>query len=133
MSRYRVDNVPLVFRGPFLVYGYVLGSLWFAFLLLLLMLLILAVVVAVLWAPFIDDMGGLWDYLQQALLGREFYETPKPRWESLHPIMALVELYWITGDDEYRKAFEQIWWSILEVSERMRLPWPAASTMPMRE
>ncbi|SIS81795.1 solute:Na+ symporter, SSS family [Roseivivax lentus] len=23
-------------------------------------------VVAILWAPFIDDMGGLWDYLQQA-------------------------------------------------------------------
>ena len=23
-------------------------------------------VIAVLWAPFIDDMGGLWDYLQQA-------------------------------------------------------------------
>ena len=23
-------------------------------------------IVAVLWAPFIDDMGGLWDYLQQA-------------------------------------------------------------------
>jgi len=34
-SRYRLDNVPLVFRGPFLVYGYLLGSLWFAFLLLL--------------------------------------------------------------------------------------------------
>ena len=23
-------------------------------------------VIAILWAPFIDDMGGLWDYLQQA-------------------------------------------------------------------
>lgn len=33
-NRYRLDNVPLVFRGPFLVYGYVLGSLWFTFLLL---------------------------------------------------------------------------------------------------
>jgi DUF1680 family protein len=54
------------------------------------------------------------DYLQQALLGREFYETPKPRWESLHPIMALAELFWITGEDEYQKAFEQIWWSIVK-------------------
>ncbi len=35
LSRYRIDNVPLVFRVPFLVYGYVLGSLWFVFLLLL--------------------------------------------------------------------------------------------------
>ncbi len=34
-SRYRVDNVPLVLRLPLLVYGYVLGLLWFAGLLLL--------------------------------------------------------------------------------------------------
>jgi len=54
------------------------------------------------------------DYLRQPLQGKEFFETPKPRWESLHPIMALAELYWITGEDEYRQAFEQTWWSILK-------------------
>ena len=53
------------------------------------------------------------DYLQQALHGKEFFQTPKPRWESLHPIMALAELYWITGEEQYRQAFEQIWWSIV--------------------
>jgi uncharacterized protein len=57
-----------------------------------------------------ESLAG--DYLRQALLGREFYQMPKPRWESLHPIMALAELYWITGDDRYQKAFEHIWWSI---------------------
>ena len=55
------------------------------------------------------------DYLRQALAGREFFQTPKPRWESLHPIMALAELHWITGDDSYREAFEQIWWSIVKL------------------
>jgi DUF1680 family protein len=29
--------------------------------------------------------------------------------------MALAELYWITGEDQYRKAFEQIWWSIVKL------------------
>ncbi|MAE60461.1 MAG: hypothetical protein CMJ49_03790 [Planctomycetaceae bacterium] len=55
------------------------------------------------------------DYLSQALQGVEFFKTPKPRWESLHPIMALAELYWITGEQKYRTAFEQIWWSIVKL------------------
>jgi len=52
------------------------------------------------------------DYLRQALAGREFFQTPKPRWESLHPIMGLAELYWITGQEKYREAFTHLWWSI---------------------
>jgi len=52
------------------------------------------------------------DWLNTALDGLEFYETPKPRWESLHPIMAMAELYHITNEDKYRQAFEHIWWSI---------------------
>ncbi len=55
------------------------------------------------------------DYLRTALAGEEFYQTPKPRWESLHPIMGLVELYWITGEEDYRRAFEHIWWSIVKL------------------
>ena len=55
------------------------------------------------------------DYLGQALAGREFFQTPKPRWESLHPIMGLAELYWITGEDPYREAFEHLWWSIAKL------------------
>ena len=55
------------------------------------------------------------DYLNAGLQGREFFDTPKPRWESLHPIMALVELYWLTGEERFRSAFEQIWWSIVKL------------------
>ena len=54
------------------------------------------------------------DYFNAALAGKEFYQMPKPRWESLHPIMGLVELYWITGNEDYRRAFERIWWSIVK-------------------
>jgi len=55
------------------------------------------------------------DYVRTALAGREFHEIPKPRWESLHPIMAVAELYWLTGEDHLRQAFEHIWWSIVKL------------------
>lgn len=55
------------------------------------------------------------DYLRAGLAGTEFFATPKPRWESLHPILALAELYHLTGDDRYRRAFEGLWWSIVKL------------------
>jgi hypothetical protein len=54
------------------------------------------------------------DYQNVALYWNEFSETPKARWESLHPIMGLVELYYLTGDESCRKAFETLWWSMLK-------------------
>lgn len=61
---------------------------------------------------FAEEKAG--DYLRVALAGKEFYEGPKPRWESLHPIQGLAELYWLTGEKRYRTAYEQIWWSIVQ-------------------
>jgi DUF1680 family protein len=55
------------------------------------------------------------DYLRRGLAGEPFFKTPKPRWESLHPMLALVELHRITGDPSYRTAFENLWWSIAEL------------------
>lgn len=63
-----------------------------------------------------NDKGALaGDYLRQALQGKEFYETPKPRWESLHAIMGLAELYWISAENRYRQAFEHLWWSMVKL------------------
>ena len=52
------------------------------------------------------------DYHRLALRGMEFYQIPKPRWESLHPMIGLAELFRITGDDSYRQALEHWWRSI---------------------
>jgi uncharacterized protein len=54
------------------------------------------------------------DYVRTALAGTPFWQTPKPRWEGLHCVQAVAELFFITGDQRYRRAYDQIWWSILE-------------------
>jgi hypothetical protein len=54
------------------------------------------------------------DYVREALAGKAFHQMPKPRWESLHGVQAIAEMYWITGEARYREAFERIWWSIVE-------------------
>lgn len=54
------------------------------------------------------------DYLRLALAGKALFEMPRPRWEGLHTILALPELYRATGRAEYRQAFENLWWGIVE-------------------
>ncbi len=52
------------------------------------------------------------DYLRSGLDGREFYQSPRPRWESLHDLQGLAELWRITGDTRYRDSFVHHWRSI---------------------
>jgi hypothetical protein len=52
------------------------------------------------------------DYLRAGLDGREFFLSPKPRWESLHDLQGLLEMYRITGEAKYREAFVHHWRSI---------------------
>ena len=52
------------------------------------------------------------DYLRAGLDGREFFQSPRPRWESLHDLQGLVELWQIIGEDQYRQAFVHHWRSI---------------------
>ncbi len=54
------------------------------------------------------------DYVRLALAGKAFHEMPEPRWEALHSVMALAELHRVTGNADYARAFERIWWSIAE-------------------
>lgn len=58
------------------------------------------------------------DYLRTGVAGMPFYKTPRPRWESLHDLQALFELWQITGQQQYRTAFESHWRTILEYDRR---------------
>jgi hypothetical protein len=68
----------------------------------------------------VDDFEapGAGDYIRTALNGQAFYEGPKPRWESLHAVQALAELFLATGRTEYRTVVDEIWWSVVRHDRR---------------
>lgn len=54
------------------------------------------------------------DYVRTALAGIPYYKTPKPRWEGLHAVQAIAELYFLAGDEKYKQAYIHLWQSIRE-------------------
>lgn len=52
------------------------------------------------------------DYFRQGLADVPFYKIPSPRWESLHDLQGLGELYRITGNEDYKTAYVNLWRSI---------------------
>lgn len=60
------------------------------------------------------DMPGAGLYMKLALTGKEMYEFPGNRWESVHDFLGMYDMYLLTGDQKYRQAFTHIWYSILK-------------------
>jgi DUF1680 family protein len=60
----------------------------------------------------LEDFEKAGDYYRTGLEGKEFFRTPRPRWESLHALQGLVEFYQITGDPSYKTAFLHHWASM---------------------
>ena len=60
----------------------------------------------------LKDFERAGDYFRQGLAGVEFFRTPRPRWESLHALQALAELYLLTGDERFRQSFLHHWASM---------------------
>jgi hypothetical protein len=58
------------------------------------------------------DWESAGDYFRGGLAGTDFYKLPRHRWESLHDLQGMVELYRITGNEDYRTAFLNLWESI---------------------
>ncbi len=58
------------------------------------------------------------DYARTGAAGVPFFKTPLPRWESLHDLQTLAELWRITGEPRYRDAFTSHWRTIREFDVR---------------
>ncbi len=60
----------------------------------------------------LKDFERAGDYYRTGLEGKEFHRTPRPRWESLHSLQGMFELYRITGQRKYRQSFLHHWASL---------------------
>ena len=58
-----------------------------------------------------ESAGNYFHYAQE---GYEFYECPKPHWESMHIIMGIAQMYRNTSDKKYLDIASQIVYSILK-------------------
>lgn len=58
-----------------------------------------------------DERAG--DYITCAENGIEYHQCPKPRWESMHDIMGIAEMYRAIGEKRYLDDALQIYESIL--------------------
>lgn len=54
------------------------------------------------------------NYINFALAGKPVVEFPAHRWESAHSWQGIAEMYLITGDEKYKKAFSHIWQNALD-------------------
>ena len=66
----------------------------------------------------VKDWERAGDYLRTGIVHTPFYQTPRPRWESLHDLQALAELWRITGETRYHIAFIRHWQTIREFDRR---------------
>ncbi len=60
------------------------------------------------------DLPGAGLYIRLALAGKEMYEMPGNRWESLHGFQGMYETYLLTGDERLGTTFRHLWNSILK-------------------
>lgn len=60
------------------------------------------------------DRPNSLQYISLALKGKPIVEFPAHRFESAHNWQAIAEMYLITGDEKYFKAFSHIWRNALQ-------------------
>ena len=52
---------------------------------------------------------GSVDYLNVGKKHRGIRDFPQDRWEGVHNLSTLAEMYWLTGEEDYRRATLHIW------------------------
>src|ERR1035441_8206985 len=50
------------------------------------------------------DLPGAGQYMTEALAGKEMFEFPGKRWESVHDFLGMSDMYFVTSDQRPRRA-----------------------------
>ncbi|MFT3702916.1 MAG: glycoside hydrolase family 127 protein [Agriterribacter sp.] len=58
------------------------------------------------------ELPGAGNYMTNALNGKDMYQFPGRRWESVHDFLGMYDMYLVTGEQKYYDAFTHIWYSI---------------------
>ncbi|MFC1509078.1 beta-L-arabinofuranosidase domain-containing protein [Candidatus Omnitrophota bacterium] len=66
------------------------------------------------WIVKMWEKPGGPEYMKYALEGRPTVEMPAHRWESAHDWQGMIEMYFITGEERFRTAFNHIWQDTLQ-------------------
>ena len=59
------------------------------------------------------------NFIDNALAGGNFFQGSRRRWEALHDVQAIAEFYLVTGEPNYREAFEQIWHNLRSLERHL--------------
>lgn len=54
------------------------------------------------------------EYMKYALAEKPVVEMPVHLWESAHDWQGMIEMYFLTGDEQFRKAYSHIWKDALQ-------------------
>ncbi len=60
-----------------------------------------------------NESGGV-AYYKLGQDEKSVADFPVRRWEGVHNIQALAEMYWLTGNKTYQKAYEHLWSTLLK-------------------
>jgi uncharacterized protein len=60
------------------------------------------------------NLPGSMAFVKLALQGEPVVRYPAHRWESAHSWQGIAEMYFLTGDEKYKKAFSHIWHDVLQ-------------------
>ncbi len=76
------------------------------------------------YLDFVNDIVAAWqlsgngNFYQEGIDGTPFSALSQNRWEAMHAVLGLADIYEISGDENFKTAFLNLWSSLREADRR---------------